>query len=1040
MLNNYLLLWYRGRRLPILFMTLIFSLTIQGQQQKIVTGKITDTDGQPLAAASVGIKGSNTGTITDADGTFTIACQSNSILVFSFSGFETQEIPVRSTTNWNIRLTANSALLSDVIVVGYGTQFKKKLSTSISKISAQDINKLPVSSLGDALTGLAAGVQVQSGAGSTPGAAPTIRIRGSSSLGASNEPLYVVDGFPLPGVEEFSKINVSDIQSIEVLKDAASAAIYGSRGASGVVIVTTKRGQAGKTSFTASAYTGVQNVAKRMKMMNKDQYIAYAKDARNALGLQYPDIFDTPEKLPDTDWQDVIFRTAPMSKMEIRAQGGTEKVQFSVSGSYLNQVGSMVGTNYQVANLRANLDAQLTKSLKVGFDLAPSFTWRDIQGTPTSLGPASYSPVYTALLMPPVVPVYLDNGDYGQNNVLPYTQYGFAETGIFNPLAYLELNKNQVNTFGSFNNLFLEWNIIKGLTLRTQGGLTVDAGTNNAYVPSTLAYGTSPFANLSTPVLTGISSSVAESKTFDWIWQNTLNYTKSFESGHNLSALLLASMQKYYTTTTRTQGKLGTFTNDLIHNPTASSDQTGSLSYGLNDFVSYAARINYDYKAKYLFSGSIRSDGSSKFGPNNRFGVFQSYSAGWRLSEEPFMQNQQIFSELKVRASYGETGNANIGDFTWMSRIAYGNYSLDDQRVAGVYQSGFLNQNLTWEKNRQTDIGLEMGFLNDRIYISLDAYNKITKGMLFSKSLPAIVGYASSFTTNAGNVRNRGIEADITSRNFIGAFKWSTNLNVSFNKSKVLDLGGRESLPTSSSVGGWPNSFKIEVGKPLGNMYGFIIDGVFKSAEELANSPKWPGSGVGDYKIRDVNGDGNIDEGDRTVLGNGFPDFIYGMTNNFSYNNFDLSIIVQGVLGNSIINGAGRHTELWIGRFNAVEGMDDNYFKPDDPTRDVKYARVGPRSGFGAASNLHSYVVYNGSFLRVRNLTLGYAIPAKKASSWFLQSARIYVTAQNLLTLSQYVGYNPEVSQYGDSVYQPGVDQGTYPVNRSFMLGIDIGF
>lgn len=1031
----------RFKLLMFLSIFLLFFNPLVIAQTRTIHGTVyAASNNLPLEGATVQVKNNAAATTTDPSGNFSLSIPNGAILVVSFVGYQTREVVVGSQANISIYLVASASGLSDVVVVGYGTQSKKKLSTSISKISAQEVNKLPVASLGEALTGLAAGVQIQSGAGSTPGAAPIIRIRGSSSLGASNEPLYVVDGFPLPGVEEFSKINVSDIQSIEILKDAASAAIYGSRGASGVVIVTTKRGQAGKTSFTASAYSGVQKVAKHMNMMNKSQYIAYAKDARNALGLQYPDIFDTPEKLPDTDWQDVIFRSAPMSKMEIRAQGGTEKVRFSVSGSYLNQTGSMVGTDYQVANLRANLDAHLTKSLKVGFDLAPSFTWRGIQGTPTSLGPTSYSPVYTALLMPPVVPVYLDNGDYGQNNVLPYTQYGFSETGIFNPLAYLELNKNQVNTFGSFNNLFLEWNIIKGLTLRTQGGLTVDAGTNDVYVPSTLAYFTSPYANLSTPVLSGIASSVAESKTFDWIWQNTLDYTKNFESGHNLSALLLYSMQKYYTTTTQTQGKLGTFTNDLVHNPTASSDQTGSLSYGLNDFLSYAARINYDYKGRYLFSGSIRRDGSSKFGPNNRFGVFQSYSAGWRLSEESFMQDQQVFSELKIRASYGETGNANIGDFTWMSRIAYGNYSLDDQRVAGVYQSGFLNQNLTWEKNRQTNIGLEMGFLNDRIYVSLDAYNKITKGMLFSKSLPAIVGYASSFTTNAGNVRNQGIEADITTRNFIGAFKWSTSLNVSFNKSKVLDLGGRESLPTSSSVGGWPNSFKIEVGKPLGNMYGFIIDGVFKSAEELANSAAWPGSGVGDYKIRDVNEDGKIDEGDRTVLGNGFPDFIYGMTNTLSYKNFDLNIIIQGVLGNSIINGSGRHTELWIGRFNAVENMADNYFRPDDPARDVKYARVGPRSGFGAASNLHSYVVYSGSFLRVRNLTLGYTIPAKKVSSWFLQSARIYVTAQNLLTLSKYVGFNPEVSQYGDSVYQPGVDQGTYPVNRSFMLGIDIGF
>jgi hypothetical protein len=322
----------------------------------------------------------------------------------------------------------------------------------------------------------------------------------------------------------------------------------------------------------------------------------------------------------------------------------------------------------------------------------------------------------------------------------------------------------------------------------------------------------------------------------------------------------------------------------------------------------------------------------------------------------------------------------------------------------------------------------------------VDYYNKLTHGMLFAKELPAIVGYASTFQTNIGELRNRGVEVDINSRNTTGPLQWTTNFNISYNRSKVLDLGGRQSLNANPGTGGWPNVYRIEVGQPLGNMNGFIIDGVFKTQEELDGSAKWPGSGVGDYKIRDVNGDGNIDENDRTLLGNGLPDFIYGMTNHVSYKHFDLSVILQGVLGSNIINGASRHTELWAGRFNAIAEMADNYFDPANPTKDVKYARVGNRSGFSTAGQLHSYAVFNGSFLRVRNLTLGYSLSSEVSKKMLLQSARIYVTAQNLLTFSKYPGFNPEPSQYGSSVYQPGSDQGGYPANRSFMLGINVGF
>ncbi len=1007
-----------------------------------VKGRVTSEKGETLPGVTILIKGTQQGVITDPDGLFSIEVpDENAILVFSFVGYKSQEITVGNRVMIDLSLEVDEKSLDELVVVGYGTQSKKKLSTAISRVSGKEINNLPVTMPGDALTGLAAGVQVQAGAGDVPGAAPTIRIRGIGSLGASNAPLYVVDGYPLQSAAEFNRINVADIESVEVLKDAASAAIYGSRAANGVIIVTTKRGQKGKLSFNFNAYSGIQDVARRIEVMNKTEYLKYAKDARDASGLPIPDAYQNPENLADTDWQRVIFRKAPMSKMELSARGGTDKIRFSVSGSYLTQTGTMIGTDYKVMSLRTNIDADLTNRLSIGVNVAPSYTTFNLKPTPRDPGSWGYSPIYLAMIVPPVVDVKLANGDYGQNNVLPHTQYGFAEVGGFNPLAILELEHRYTTRFGLINNLFLEWKPLAGLKFRTQGGALIGAGISETYTPSTLASLVSPFANLSSPQLNGIASSAGNSRDIDWVWENNMTYDKSFGNAHNLSAMLLYSMQKYASTSTTTTGRVGSFTNDLVRNPTASSNQAGSVAYGVHSFLSYAARINYDFKDKYLLSASVRTDGSSRFGTNNKFGVFQSYSAGWRISEEPFMKNQTLFGELKLRASFGETGNANIGDFTWISGMTASHYSFNDIRYPGARPSGFMNRDLTWEKSKQVDIGLEASFLRDRLHLTFDLYDKKTHGMLFAKDLPALVGYATSFQTNIGSLQNKGFELDLSSDNLKGRLTWNTSLNVSFNATKVLDLGGRQSLNSLPGTPGWNDVYRINVGEPLGNFYGFVIDGVIRNESQLNTLPQWAGSGVGDYQIRDVNKDGAINEADRTLLGNGFPRLLFGATNTFSFSGFDLSFILQGVAGNHIINGASRHSELWIGRWNTVKEMAGNYFDPANPDREVKYARVGTvRSGFGTASNLHSYAVYNGSFLRLRNVTLGYTIPPAIQSRLRLNSTRLYVTAQNLLTFTRYPGFNPEPSQYGETVYQPGSDQATYPVNRSIMIGLNIGF
>jgi TonB-linked SusC/RagA family outer membrane protein len=1024
-------------------MLIVMSIgSIQAQTLNI-SGIVTDGNSEPIIGASVTVKGTTIGANTGINGDYDIVAPDGATLVFSFVGFGIKEEPVNGRGRIDVKLAAGDQTIDDVVVVGYGTQLQKKLSTSISKISSKDINQLPVTNPGDALTGLAAGVQVQSGSGSTPGAMQVIRIRGAGSLGASNAPLYVVDGYPLPNAEQFNQISVSDIESIEILKDAAAAAIYGSRAANGVVLVTTKRGKAGKASFNVNVYTGIQQVTKKIDVMNKDEYLQFAYDIRRMDNSKLPDIYDSPELLPDVDWQDVIFRTAPMSEVQISATGGAENVQYAVSGSYISQDGTVVGTDYQAGTFRANLDADLYPSLKVGVNFAPSFSHTRYMRTQGSYANNTYyQPIYLALFTPPIVPVHKENGDYGLMSEMPYSQYGFPDPAVTNPLSVLELFEDNANAVNLLSNAYLQWEPLKGLVIRTQGGTNIGTIIRSEYNPSTLSAPAYPSANLSTPQIGAVVSRERSYRAIDWVWENTATYTTHFESGHNLSAMLLYSMQKFQSNTIESSA-YQSYTNDLVHNPTASTSQIGALGYGLNSFMSYAARVNYDYLDKYILSAAIRTDASSRFGANQRYATFPSVSVAWRIAEEGFMKNQDIFSELKLRGSYGETGNANIGDFTWMSSIGTQNYSLNNQRVSGTYQTGFMNSELTWEKSRQVDIGLETSFLKDRIYLTFDYYNKITQGMLFSKELPAVVGYASTFQTNLGEVRNQGFEIALTTHNLTGDFTWSTDFNISFNRSEVLDLGGRESLngSTGSPLGNWYNVYQVEVGQPLGNIYGYITEGVYKNEEELNNGPTpWPGSRVGSWRVKDANGDGIVNSDDRTLLGNGLPDYLLGMTNRLTYKNFDLSIILQAVVGNSIVNGAYIHSQLLLPNFSNTKDVSNNYFVPWDPERDVKYAKPGNLPGYYPATNMPDLAVEDGSFLRARNITLGYSLPTSIARQMHLQSARVYLSVQNAFTITKYSLYNPEPSAYGESVYQPGSDWATYPANRTFLLGINLSF
>lgn len=1019
-------------------------------QTRPITGQVSTPDNQPVPGATVVVKDSRLGTTTDAEGRFSLNLPAGATtLRVSSIGFLATDVPIGERSTIAITLASDDKSLNEVVVVGYGLQEKKDLTTSIAKVLGKDIGQLPVSTPGEALAGLAAGVQVQAGAGGYPGEAPAIRIRGFGSLGASNNPLYVVDGYPLPDPAQFNRINTSDIESIEVLKDAASAAIYGSRAANGVVIVTTKRGKAGQTRFELSAYTGIQQVAKRVATMNKEQYLAYALEAARIRNVAFPAILNTPDQLADTDWQDVIFRNAPISEYQLTASGGNEKTRFSISGAYLSQTGTLRGTDYQLATLRANLDIDLSRKLKLGVNFAPSFSRqnrRPAGGTFNSAnesgeyGRAVPNPVYAALLMAPVLPVRAVNGDYFQPNQDPAYSTGNWFGLNYNPLAVLELVKNQNDQFRLFNNGFLEYEVVPGLKLKTQGGLSLEMLTQDVYVPSTLSTDATPLANLSNPQLTGVYSAITNARRIDYIWENTATYDRRFEAGHHLNGLLLYSLQRFDALATSAAGRNGTYVNDIVQNPTASSDVAGGVSFGRNAFISYAGRVNYDFRDRYYLSAAVRRDGSSRFGPANRFGVFPSFSAGWRIGEEAFMKGQKLVSELKLRGSYGETGNAGIGDFTWQNGIGSANYSFNNTRQVGTFQTGFANPDLTWERNKQVDIGLETAFWQDRIYLTVDLYRKVTSGLLFARGLPALVGYANSFQTNVGEMENRGLEIALTTRNIESALRWTTDVNMSFNRNHVIALDGRQQLDASEGVAGWANVYRIRVGEPIGDIFGYRLLGVYKNQADLDGSAKWAaGSQIGDIKAEDTNNDGKIDESDMVRLGSGLPLFTFGMTNRFTFKQFDASFIVQGTYGNSIINGNLRHSQSTSGRFNGTPDMLNNYFLASTPDRDVRYARPNT-GGFITANFPTSYAVFDGSFLRVRNITFGYTLPTNLAGKLKLQSARLYLTGQNLFTLTNYIGFNPEPALSGNSPFQPGNDQGTYPANRSLVVGLNVGF
>ncbi|MCD0487329.1 TonB-dependent receptor [Pedobacter sp. MC2016-14] len=1035
-----------------------------------ITGKVLDAKGQPIPGVSVKVKGSTAGAMSDTNGAFTLRVPDESaVLVFTFVGYVTQEVTVGSKTNITVTLAEQSQTLSDLVVVGYGRQSRATVTAAITRVEGKNIANQPVSTAGEALAGLAAGVQVQSDQGAKPGAAPTIRVRGVSSLSSSNDPLYVVDGYPLQAAANFTLINPNDIESIEVLKDAASAAIYGSRAANGVVLVTTKRGKSGKTGFSVSAYTGIQEVNRFYDVLKKDDFITLVKDISRIRNLVYPSILDgNTSALPDVNWQQEIFRTAPLHNFEINASGGSEKIRFNTSAGIFKQQGVVIGTDYSRYTARVNLDADLAKNLKLGFSISPSFSEQHrqpssgqasgaganaadlITGVPGLIADLSLpSPLNQTLTFQPIVPVYRENGDFAQPydralgfNLSP-TSVFFA-TNFFNPVGIVSQSINRSRAFRTLSNAFLEYTVIPNLKLKTYIGATLENEQVHGFIPATMAASQAPTASYSNPQLAAIFASDNVRNSFDWVWENTATYDKMVGK-HHFNLLGLFSAQKYDSQINYTAGIPGTFITTAIQSPLASPNTVGTELFDANTFVSYAGRLTYDYDKKYLFTAAVRQDASSRFGPNNRTAIFPSFSMGWRLTEEEFIKpllEKVKINEFKLRGGYGRTGNANIGSFTYLNSINLNkNYASGSTRIFGSQQTGFANPDLTWEKNDQISVGTDLGFFNNALVLTADYFARTSKGMLLNKALPLVVGYATTYQANLGTLQNKGFEFTATTTFNVGEVRWTMNANLSTYKTKVTDLGGPSSLPAVAAINGWNNVYQVKVGDPLGLMYGYTVDGVFKNAADLASNPQTTaGNKVGDWKVKDQNGDGKIDINDITVIGKGLPDFTYGLTNSLQYKNFDLNVLMQGVQGVNIINGNYRQLISGNNNQNTIYKYFNNYFDPAQPNRDVDYPIPNSGSSVNPGNALVQKDVENGSYLRVRNITLGYRLNDDVLKKIAIKSARVYLTAQNPFLITKYSGYNPEANVSGSNPITPGVDQGSYPAARTIIVGVNFGF
>lgn len=1009
------------------------SLPVTMQALIKITGLVTDERGEPVIGANVIEKGTTNGVITDLDGKFALSVPPNAILQISYIGYIAQNIPVKNQKSFSILLVDDSQSLEEVVVVGYGVTQKKDLTGSIAQIQAGDLQNLAVQRVDQALNGKLAGVQVLSTSGE-PGAAPLIRIRGVGSISAGTDPLYVIDGFPGDNIQ---MLNPNDIETIDVLKDASATAIYGSRGANGVVIITTKRGKEGKARISLDAYYGWQKVLRTPKFLSKEDQANYYYEGvknqnldagKNVSGDPLTDWFyKVPPTVMDVingtnpfnvDAYDAIFQTAPQQSYNLSAQGGSEKIKYVISGEYLAQDGIIITNNFNRFSLRANLDAQLSKRVAIKFNINSAYSkGRNIMA---SGGAAESEGILgAATTWQKWYPLYDEDGEY-------FSGFGQdATNNVWNPLAQAYEIVRRTEQYRTLANLNTEIKIIDGLTFNIMLGANTANRHYYSFIPKLDVFASSA------------DGTDERSNSLNWITESTLTYQNSFKK-HNLSGLIGYTTQKQEDNSNYLRSQ--SFPNNLVHTLNAVSNDIyqGNSNESEWALISYLARVNYNYNSKYYMTASIRADGSSRFGRDNKYGYFPSVALAWRVSEENFLKKIDLISNLKLRASYGETGNNNIGNYAHIATVGYESYVLGNNTIGGFAPSNFENRLLTWEKQRAFNWGLDLSILKNRINLTADYFVTKNCDLLLNVFVPQITGFNTSLQ-NIGEVENKGWEITLSTLNLKGAFEWTTDFNISSFKNKVLKLGP-EGAPIIST------NHITQIGEPMGMFYGYLADGVFMNQAELEAGPIWaPGtsdrSHVGDIRFKDISGpdgtpDGVINTYDRAIMGSPYPKFYFGMTNTFSYKNFGLSFSLTGSYGNKVFNTSD--TQMYTrARYKQYEVVKD-YWQSESNPGDGESPRPNnlPTGGLRQKS---IRFLDNGSYLKVNHINLSYTIPEQFVSKLYLSSVRVYLTTTNPFIITKFKDFNPEVSNNTNPL-TPGEMNYNYPLAKSFIMGINVSF
>lgn len=964
------------------------------QKQKRITGIVTDPNGDPIIGANVVEKGTTNGTITDLDGKFSLTVDDRSSLLVSYIGFLSQELQIKGESYIKISLEESNKQLDEVVVIGYGTVKKSDLTGSVASVKSSAIMDLPTNNISQALQGRIPGVQIQQNSGA-PGANMQIRIRGANSISGNNEPLWIINGFP----GDQSMINSSDIESVEVLKDASATAIYGSRGANGVIIVTTKQAKEGRVSVDYEGSYSIQTVRKRLELMDATEYANYYNLFwENTKGEKYFSQNDIAGFGKGTDWQDLIFRSAPVQDHSLTVNGGNEKTQFAVGASFYNQEGVIKNNDYQRIVLRANINHEINKKFSISYNSILSRTAQSLTDEENIL--------LSALSATPTVGHYMEDGQYRLLNGI----YPFSPDNLINPIAYFnEVSKKQIDN-KVMANIALTYKPIEGLSIKISGNVSnTDTRLDN-------------YTGVEYPNSSG-SAGISTSNSLTINSDNIVTYNKTIDKDHSITATGAFTYEKYTGKSLSASGS--GFLSDAAGSydlGSATTINTPSSSYTDWTLLSWLGRFNYSYKGKYLVTVSFRADGSSRYSKGNKWGYFPSGALAWRFSEEGFMKDLPFISNGKLRIGYGQTGSTAINPYYTLDMLSSGKVSFDDALYTYYAPGTRLPSDLKWETTSQTDIGLDLGFFNNRLRLTADYYLKNTRDLLNTVQLPASLGYTTT-VKNIGKIRNKGFEFQVDADILDNDFKWNVSANISFNRNKVVKLYEGQDVQGTTYNLIVANDYVnlLREGLPMSIFYGYQTDGFDEK---------------GHFVYKDNNKDGSISEDDKTIIGDPNPDFIYGLTSNMSWKNFELSFFIQGSQGNDIYGFSmiTQNYKTYLG-YNALEEVFYNHWTPDHTN--AKYPAVDNVISTKMADNF----VYNGSYLRLKNIKLAYNIPVNKLGINWLKRGQVYISGQNLLTITKYPWWDPEVnSKGGGASMNQGIDYYSYPTTKGFTVGAKLSF